>query len=264
MGNIIIATPELSDAAVLTAGNAAAPMPVTNLQKMQPGLRWGTTNLTNIWLLIDLNSAQPINLIALLAHNASGGATWRIRAANVLGDVTASPAYDATTTMWSSGALINYESRPSIRWLQNSLSYRYWRIDISDPTNPDGVFRAGRLYLSQAWQPSRNLNYDWEMVFVDDSQRQVSLGGQVYIDRRGIRRRLHFTLPNLPESEAFEKAFEIDRQRGASRDMLVAVDPDDLNHLHRQAVYGLAAEIGAVKNTAFNLYEKTYSVEELI
>lgn len=221
MGNLVIATPELSDAAAITAGNAATTMPVTNLQNMQPGLRWGTTSLEDIWLVIDLNAEdQPINLIALLAHNASSAATWQIRAAKVLEDLETKPDYDVTTTMWPNGGLINYESRPSFRWMPDRPTFRYWRIDISDSTNPDGVFRAGRLYLSNAWQPSRNLNYDWEIQFIDDSQRQVSLGGQVYIDRRGIRRRLSFTLPNLPESEVFGQAFEIDRRRGASRDLL--------------------------------------------
>ena len=37
-------------------------------------------------------------------------------------------------------------------------TYRYWRVDVSDGSNPDGQGDYGRLYLSKAWRASLNID----------------------------------------------------------------------------------------------------------
>ena len=69
MGNLILATPILSDAATITAGTETAAGPVTNLQKMQPTDLWEAAT-TAAYCEIDLGAVTAFNLVALLATNA--------------------------------------------------------------------------------------------------------------------------------------------------------------------------------------------------
>ena len=50
----------------------------------------------------------------------------------------------------------------------------------------------------------------------------------------------------------------------ASRDVLVIVDPDDTQHRHRHAVYGLLAETTPIANPTNRRFAKEFIIEELI
>ena len=34
-------------------------------------------------------------------------------------------------------------------------TYRFWRLELADPDNPEGVLRASLIYLGDAFQPQR-------------------------------------------------------------------------------------------------------------
>ena len=135
--------------------------------------------------------------------------------------------------------------------LPTSVFARYVRIELDDQDNPDGYLEAGRLIVSPAWQPTRNLTYGWTLRHIDESRRVRSRGGQLYVDLAPKRRRLEFTIPHLSEDEMFSRAYELDRDKGVGGDLLVIVDPDKPAHLHRQAIYGALAEVTGIENPSF-------------
>ena len=99
---------------------------------------------------IDLEEAGEARALILYDHNLTPEAT-----VTLMGDDDASwgsPAFSETVPV-SSGRIIHYLSAPS--------SYRYWRVEISDPSNPDGYVEIGHLYLgpylelSRTWRPGR-------------------------------------------------------------------------------------------------------------
>lgn len=265
MSNIVIATPALSDEATITAGSEAGALQASNLQTIQVADPWRASDLNNAYLVVDLGSAQAINLVALIANNASSSATWRIRGATSEANLTASPGYDSgSLSMLAKAGLADWSTTDAVLWLSSAQSYRWWRIDVSDASNADGYFQAGRLYISAAWQPSVNLNYGWQMGFVDFSLRPRSAGGQVVPLERSRARYLVLSLDFQSEADLYDNAFEIDRTRGHSKDIFVLRDPDSASYRQEQSIYGLQEELAPIINPRVNMFSKRFRIEELI
>lgn len=266
MARTTITDPNWSDAATLTASQEATDFPATNLQLMQPTDRWETNNLTSLYLELDRGSAMTWNQVALLFTNATSSATWRIRAATTQANLTASPSHDSTTiTLWASTGLDTWDRRHGLYWLPAGHSSRWLRIDITDGSNPDTVFRAGRLYVANAWQMSRGRLFgDSALGWIDPSVRTVLPNGQIMVRRSSPRPLSRFTIVSTTESEFKNNADELDRLRGGSRDVLVVIDPGDSSYLHRNMIYGLQALEGSIFNPTAGVFEHQYTIEGLI
>lgn len=94
MSNAVIATPEWSDAATITANSEEAAFPVTNLQLRNPTDIFKSIS-TDFTITLDRGSAMPFNLVSLLFHNGSEFSGFRVRAAATEGLLTSAPAYDS-------------------------------------------------------------------------------------------------------------------------------------------------------------------------
>jgi hypothetical protein len=267
VSNAVLATGALIDAATLSStGTISAALPLTNLQTMQPGEVCRFTDLSGMMVIADLGATTAVNLIALINHNLTSAATWRIRAADTEANLTASPGYDSgDVTVWTlAGKPASATQFLSLAFYATAKSYRWWRIDITDAANPDGFVDLGRLYIDAAFQPSRNLAYGWGVQIIDPSVQDQSLGGQTYVTERDVYRVLSFSLPYLTEDEAYEDAYELFRARGIKKDVLAIRNPDATTHLHRQSVYGLLLESPPIVNSKFNIHEAPFKVKELL
>ncbi len=266
MGRIVIAEPSIGDAAVLRSVAGADALAVGNLQAQQPSKAWRTTAVAGDAVEADLGTAAGINLVALLSTNAGSAATWRVRAAATQTDLTAAPGYDSgSLSVWPTTGLETWDFVHGILWLATSVqTFRWWRVDVADLDNPDGYLQAGRLFLSKAWQPSRNRQRGLAIAFEDLSPRERARGGQIYPLALPRRRVLQFTLRFQSEAEMYANAFELDRLRGRSGDVLVIPDPDKSAQIQRQTVYGLQAELVPIVDPAHNLFEKAFVIEEQI
>jgi hypothetical protein len=277
MENMILATPVLSDAATITTSTAPATLPGENLKKMSIGQVWRSLDPENAYIVVDLLAAKSINLIALLGHSGTSRAYGRIRAAATEQDLTADPAYDSGNlplrshqsgydASWASGVEDEQfgalDKNHFIKWLADSpQNFRFWRIDIND-ANAEW-FDAGRLYISEAWQPSTNMNYGLAEGMIDPSRQARSVGGKSLSVERQKFRWCELTLSYASRAEMFEQAFDIEWARGATRDVLLIVDIDDADHLQKRIYYGTLKTLQPIVNTAFEIFEKTFRIEEI-
>lgn len=270
MENLAIADTGLVDAATLSAGSQLGSMPVGNLQKIQPLDRWRTDDLANAYLIADLGAAETINLIALLYHNLSSAATWRVRAAASETDLTAAPAYDSgSVNAWHNDWPADQSPLHSRIWLGASTeTYQWWRVDISDSGNPDTYVEAGRLLIDNAWQlpQLKNIEYGWGMTFVDPSEHSRSRGGQDYSNKLNKYRRLDCSLNFLDEDEMYDNYYEIQRKRGASQDVFVMRDPAAGKHLLRQSLYGKMKSLSqqTISHQQHRIFRARLVVEEIL
>lgn len=267
---ILIATAALTDAAVLTPGGTLADtLPVTNLQTQQPGeaARW--TSLTGMYVEADLGAAQAINVAALLAHNGTAAATWRIRGATSQANLTAAPGYDTGAvfvSMWTAAgrpAGYDNEKLPSLHFIDPAQSFRFWRIDLADAANPAGFFEAGRLVIDAAWRPGKNLTRGWEIGYADVSEPEFAAKGHLWPGPESVTaREWSFTLRGLSEDDVFANGYELARKRGARKDVLIIRNPQLTTHLHRNMLYGLMSGPGKILRIAHNFYEQPYRLRE--
>lgn len=262
--NILIAHPELSDAGAVTASSANSSFPVTNLQTIQPSTAWRSTTLTSVYLEVDLGASYALNFVALIRTNATSSAQWRIRLASTQAGLTAGPSYDSgTIDQWPETGLDDLDFTNAFNYSASMGSARWARIDFTDAANPDGYFQAGRIYVSNAWVPTRNFSYGWGIGFEDDSVIDITDGGNLLPTIKGKRRVQPFELNFSSEAEMMGYAFEYDRMRGKSGDIIVARDLDG-DYPHKTTVYGLNTELQPIINQSYGVFAKRYQITEMI
>ncbi len=268
MENTVISNSAIVDAATITAGSALSSLPVSNLKRAQPKDVWRSDDLNNLYLVIDLLSAQSINLIALLFHNASDDATWQVRAATSEANLTAAPGYDSgNMNMWDASWPSDQSPVHSIKWLSSSpQTYRYWRIDVTDAANVDSYFQAGRLYIDNAWQLAalKNIEFGWEVRFIDPSFKSRSKGGQLYSEESNRWREIVLPINWQTEDEMYNNLYELQRRRGTSQDVFVLRDPDATTHLLRQSIYGAMKQLPPFVNERSQVFRTRLIIEEML
>ncbi|MDB5490365.1 MAG: hypothetical protein JWO78_214 [Micavibrio sp.] len=280
MQNIVIATPILSDKAVLSSSASPGSLPVSNLQTRSVKKVWRSLDATATFVVIDMLAPKAINLVALIAHNGSSRSFGRVRAAASAAALTVTPGYDSGLKPLRShqsgydatwAATVSDEQYGSLSknmfllWLgATPQTYRYWRIDITDPASPNGYFDAGRLYLDYAWQPSTNKDYGTGQGMIDQSRDPRTVTSEPTPTPRPIKRYEEFTLSYMSEDEMYDHAFEIERLRGTTGDVLYLNDPTATKHLQRRSIYGQMKSFQPIVNSAFQIYQKTFRIEEIL
>lgn len=262
MGNIVIATPELSDAAVLTSTGSVAPtLPLANLQDKRPSkvCRWLATG--GIRLTVDLGRIVPVTLVALLFTNLSADGELRVLIADTEGGL------DDSSLSYDSGWYQPADPAGTPHMLLATPG-RWVAIEINDATNPDGFIEAGRLYVAAegatCWQPEVNGEAGWQLGIEDDSQVATARDGGLLTGARGQRRVLYVNFECQSEAELYGGAFPIMQRRGLHSDVLAVRDPDAGAFLALHTVYGLLGQLTPVVHREADLYGWSLTVREMV
>jgi len=212
---------------------------------------------------VNLGAKTEFNFVALLFTNAPSDATWRIRTADTEADLTASPLTDTQVggvdidfSPWSTVATRRHG------FLQGAWNAQWVRIDI-DATGASGGLSAGRLYIAQAYVPT------WPTErrvpgFLDTSARTRTTAGNTVVNRQGVVPTIEFEFNLDDEAEFYQHTFRIQQLRAASRDVLVALDPDDAVYAHDKLYYGYMKPTMRTVNEAYRQYVQRYEIEGII
>jgi len=266
----LLAHPELSDAAYFynsTGPADASYAPVSNLLKMQPKDVWQTAAVsTDIVRHMDLGASASYNLFALLFTNASSAATWKIETSTLptsgWSTRLASTAFRAGGQGTATGTRYHGFYKHA-----STLTDRYIQLTISDSTNTDGYFRAGRLYIGAGFQPTLNMEYGLTFGYEDGSPRTYTTAGETIPRRIEPTPVCRFTLQASgtgAEAEIYASILDLARRRAGSRDVLALLDPDDATYGGAKAYYGLFSPTLSVELPAYNLYRSTFQITGLL
>jgi len=173
------------DTATLSGGSWIAGAPLTNLQDKRITRVARSTDATaaSTRVDIDLGSAKACQGFALINHNCSAGATWRVTGGTSAG---ASDVFDSgslAVVQMSIGADIlewsdsGWWEGMGDEWLRNmhpiiyvhsaSVTARYWRFAVTDTANTDGYVQFGRPYIGPVLIPTNNDSYGRGQGFAD-------------------------------------------------------------------------------------------------
>lgn len=258
MSNIILAVP-LSDQATLTASSALADNTVNRLQDMGLSRIWRTSDLNTADIEIDFGAATEIDFIAIVAHNgtASGSVTIKAGTTSAVSDFTLA-GQDLIT-----GTDVGYDKNLFAVRLSSSETYRYWKIEISDASNPDAYFQAGRLYMDKCFSPAINASWGLSEGFKDNSRLQRSMSQALNPVTRTPLRTVDLQIDFGTEDEMYGVVYEIDRLRGISKDILYIKNIEATTHFQRQYVYGVSDDLTPIINEFFGIYQKSYKITEI-
>jgi hypothetical protein len=291
MGNSILALPDWSDGSgsALVASSEDSNFPYENLTNYQPTEFWRSANLSTTTITVNRGSSKPINFVSLLYTNFTVSATWQIE----LSDSPLFPASPDAAFKYDSGAIIAVAS-PSLSEIRannrhcfkqistantnlglegytlggaGGLAGQYLRITLSDATNPDGYFQAGRFYGSQAWQLDLNIAFGSSLMGrVDPSVRQETPGGQTVIRAIPARDSVEMIIGQLDDTQVWRNMDLFHRMATAngSRDVLAVLDPDHATHAERTVLYGMIGQRLAAQHVGFDLHEERITLEALI
>ncbi len=284
MATLFVAYDNHADTATLAGGSWASTLPLSNLAKQQPTTVARTTNDAEASSIItaNLGGRKLVNVVAVIHHNLSPAATWRVRIGNTsdystnLVDTGAVDAIDATGEFgeqdwgeftWGgkpTAAELSTWNPIALYYNANGVMAQYVKIDISDTANADEYIEAGRLYIATAFAPTDGVAYGLSTGFIDESRSVRSRGGQVFVDAVPKRRQFAFAFHSMNEAEAYTSANEIQRTKGLSGDVLVAIDADDTTNRMRQTVYGRLTTLAPIVHSNLGHFTTDVVVEELI
>ena len=295
MGLVLIYD-SFSDSAIFSGGAWDAALPLTNLRTDDVGLVAQSTSLdpADTQFTVDLGKARPIGGMVIGPCNCGAGATAVVTAYS-----------DAAMTMqvYTSGALAG--TADSVDWANtgdwlawedpdfwlgikstdpevealpfyfyhvvpaasaSSALARYWKVEIDDPSNPNGLLRVGRVILGRAYRPAYNYSYganETGITWVTDT-RESLMGRRTYWARY-MRRRVRFGWEYLPEAEAFGDWFRLSARAGLHRQIFIVPEEADTGSLRRKRAFlATLTEAPAISQVIFENASMALQADEVI
>lgn len=264
------------DGALLSASSERGLLAVEHLQSYRPDQVWRATGCAAEWIAWDYGHANyALEALVIAAHNLSPGATLRYRLANTEGDVTAAPAVDTTAvSAWPTSGKPSDPDWPSYFSLlveENPTGYRYGRLDIADPTNPDGYVQIGRLFAGPAFVPSQNVDLSWSLGLAAPGESVVTPFGRTFMEDRGPSSRImQLPFSAMDQNELMSELLELERYCGVARDFAFCLDPAATSHFHRFAMQARFESLQSGQAMAFfnesgqQVWQKTLTLAEVL
>jgi len=206
---------------------------------------WQSDDTVETWFQFDAgeNNTISIDTAALLDHNLSSSAYVTIQAYG--GGSDSAPADDeewSIVPIYGTMEMPNDPLETNLIWVAPELplvSYRHWRVTISDPVNVDGFIKIGRflggaaLIFDQKENLIADFNLDWE-----NYKDEIELAGFYNIaNNRALRKTLTVNFNKL-DTKGNENFARMRRMLKYVRDTLkVLVIPDPVEP-YNFAVYG--------------------------
>jgi len=285
MANALLAHGNRIESATLSGGSWLPAMPLTNLQDRRLGYlaRSSSPAAAHTKFDVDFGGTRLFRVIALVNHNLSSTATYRIRLgldptfATTAGDSGTRDVWPVLfpfgTVPWGSPSWwtgrISAEEASSytgtlVFILPQSTNARYIRVEITDESNVDGYVQVGRMFAADAWQPTRNMVYGASIGWEPRTEVQAALSGAEYFNEKPSIRVVKFELPAMTEDEAMALAFELQRSAGTSKEVLFVWDPDDTFHAVRRQFLGRLSTLSLIENSGINRWKTPFEIQELL
>lgn len=279
---LFLGWPNRYDSASASGGSWMAGLPLANLASRELTKVARSTDAAESSTRIDLDmgSTRAFRAFALVNHNLTRSATWRVTIGSTAG---AADIYDSGSLLaWRmsfDGDLLEWEDtgwwegvgddeylRAPFAVLHVTGAYysgRYLRIQITDTSNPDGWVQLGRVFVGGGLSPTWNASYaGWSERWTDDqSVIQRADGGGEFYDPRRRSRVAQFSLDWM---EPGESAFihEMQRRLGTTGEALWVPDADDMGYSQQYGFLGRMRALSAVeypfhatRRTAFEIGE---------
>lgn len=227
-----------------------------------------------------------LGAVAIVAHNLSTTAKWRVRLYSSAGSVGTSNnvVYDSNTVpVWP--AIVPQQERkwelsnfwtgtaeaedlaaytPLASVITDALLCQGFTIDVSDSGNPDGYLEIGRVFISDVWQPTYTFSFGAQENVISGTTVEQALDGTEYFDVQRGQRTLEFTLQGLSESEARSRALSINRICGTDAELLFS--PNQIDSVYRagQTFVGRLEKTNPLVQVNYDWFEQSYTAKEIL
>lgn len=206
----------------LTASTADTSFPVSNLRKFQRGRVWRTTSSTAQSLVIDLKTAEEINMAVIVFEKDSQvsfqpNQTLKIQANAT--NVWTAPAVDVSLSLDEDAGVLSY-------FWATAQEYRYWRLYMDDQYNGYSYFEVPKLFLGKGTELTQPPSIGFKFKEKDQSKITDTEYGVEYSDVYPGRRYMSFDFRALSDADRFTMR-KIYERLGKVKPLLSVLDPDE-------------------------------------
>jgi hypothetical protein len=263
MSGTLIATQKYMLTAGISGGSAPASMPATNLKKRNPDDKFRLQDLSNAYIIVDLAEPKEVNIIAILYANTTLDAKYRIRA----GNTNAVSSYDSGDITFSNFSGLSHRDglTHTYKYFEQPLTYRFWRIDLYDQSNPDTFLDIGSLIIDKGFKPEFGYALGESFKIADPSKKTKSLSGAISVVKRKPYIDGYISFECQSKESMYDGFFEIDQSCLSSNPMLLIKnvnEPEKYKQLF--TIYCIIKEATPIINDHYQLYSKRYEYEELV
>lgn len=216
-------------------------------------------NTSSTKFCVNLGAAYSLRAFALINHNLSAAAQWRVLLGTSAG---ASDVYAGTLADWLSATFDTSmaalgmqdgeylrDGTPAIIVLPAFYSARYVTVEISDTSNPDNYVQIGRFFCGGGFVPTYNAT-QLQDGWVDLSTRDRSESGGLWTTPRRRLRRVQLVLEGLSLDEG-DTLHEMQRVLGTIDEVLYV---PNLSNMAQSQRYGMLGTIEEMSELAYPFF----------
>lgn len=217
---------------------------------------------TEEWVLVDLGTwgTNPVDSAVLIFETGVGSklspsATVKLQASQT--NVWSAPSVDVT---------MSYDSTYEIysHFFSSDENYRYWRVKIVDPQNPNGYVELPKLVLSSSVELTLVPENGFEYQMLDMSRLDQTQYGVVFSDVYPFVRDLKFTYSALSEADV-ETMWQLFQRVGRTTPIGVVLDSQaTIFDKDRFFLYGRMNGDFATKHRSLTYFDTGFGVREAL
>jgi hypothetical protein len=265
-------------------GSWEATLPLTNLQVSALGAVARSTDLAlgSTKFVITLPSNQFVRLFAIVNHNLSLSALWRVKFSTTsdfveglisdTGWVDIWPqVYPIGTLPWgapnfwsqkySAEEAGGYTTATPIL-LDSSTHVGFISVEIDDTSNADGYVQIGRAFVGPAIETK--IQFGATLGWESDTTAQKALSGALIFDRKTPKRVFRGSTPPMPEQTMISDIFEMQRRVGLDGEVFFMLDPDDTWQALRRQFLAHMRQLAPLSHVLPEYQSTDFEAEELI
>lgn len=231
------------------------------LQTNETGTAITSANIaihTSEYVVFDLKSTEEIDTIALLWSKEDGTRLSLNAQVTIQANATntwTSPAYNQSLSVTDLYQI-------STKYLSSPQSYRFWRVVIKDPANPNLYVSLGVVVLGkyeQVTNPDNGFQYSLNDLSVVTSNRY----GNSFLDKYPLQAELQLSFNNMDyeDSELFQRIY---RSNGITTPVFVVVDPTQAKFNQDDfTIYGKFVSSYGLTHVVSDLFNSQISITEI-
>lgn len=171
---IKVTTTNAFASATVTASSTGSGFDRDNVKTYPIKRRWRSNSPVDQWLKFDLGSATAISSFSLSFHNLTSSATIKLYGhSSDLGN--AATNWDGSASFDSNNTL-SRDDEVAVLHISSDQSYRWWFLELDDPTNSDGYIEIGTVFGGDFESPDENFNENFSLNWLDSSRTLDSEG----------------------------------------------------------------------------------------
>lgn len=205
----------------VTASSSDPSFPSSNLKHPFRSKRWRSTGVTSESVTFDMQTSEAVDSVVILWPKEDGvkltsSAVIKIQANAT--NVWTSPAVDQVITVSDDYSVASH-------FFSTDQSYRYWRLVVTDTTNPWGYIEIGQVWIGKSLSV-QNAENGFRFGLSDKSKSLETDFGHKYTDEYPLQALVSVTYKYLEyeEVQILENAY---RRNGTKKPVIVALDPEE-------------------------------------